>query len=124
MTSLGSILMAEDDESIVNLIVEVLTEEGYAVQSAVTGTEALTALLDDRPDLALIDLHLPDRSGLEIVEAARAQASDVPLVIMTASRLAEDDVTAIGARAVLLKPFDLDDLLACVAQHIRRPEGR
>jgi CheY-like chemotaxis protein len=121
MTTLGSILVADDDPGIVNLIVEVLREEGYVAQSVTTGTQALAALLARVPALALIDLRLPGLSGLDLVEAAHLWGIDVPIVIMTASTLAIDALTATGVRAILLKPFDLDDLLTCVAQYIRRP---
>jgi DNA-binding response OmpR family regulator len=58
--------------------------------------------------------------GRELLEAARAQQIDVPVVIMTASTLAVDELASAGARACLYKPFELDELLACVTQHIRQ----
>jgi DNA-binding response OmpR family regulator len=120
MTTLGSILVAEDDASIMELLVQVLTEEGYMVQSAATGPEALAVLLGGRPDLALLDLRLPGLNGLSVADAARAQLSDVPVVIMTASNLSESEHVTVGMYGSLRKPFDLDDLLTCVAEHIRR----
>jgi DNA-binding response OmpR family regulator len=122
MSSLGTILVAEDDAAIAALLIEVLAEEGYAVQIAATGADALAALQADRLDLALLDLGLPGMSGWQLLEVARAQQIDVPIVIMTASSLAADELMAAGARTCLFKPFELDDLLACVAQHIRRRE--
>jgi DNA-binding response OmpR family regulator len=62
---------------------------------------------------------MPVVSGRELLEVARAQQLAVPLVIMTASILPTDDLMAAGASDCLFKPFDLDDLLACVTQHIR-----
>jgi DNA-binding response OmpR family regulator len=120
MTTQASILIAEDDPTIENLIVEVLAEEGYVVHNVGNGTVALAMLLTRLPDLALIDLHLPGLNGLEIVKAARIWGIDVPIVIVTANTRAIDALTATGVSAILLKPFDLDDLLTCVAQHIRR----
>jgi two-component system, OmpR family, response regulator MprA len=119
MISLGTILVAEDDTAIADVLVEVLTEEGYRVQTVASGSEALAALQAEPPDLALIDLHMPVVSGRELLEVARAQQLAVPLVIMTASILPTDDLMAAGASDCLFKPFDLDDLLACVTQHIR-----
>jgi CheY-like chemotaxis protein len=98
MLTLGMILLAEADAAIAALLIEVLTEEGYSVQTVANGSEAFTALQADRLDLALIDLGLPGMSGWELLEVARAQQIDVPIVIMTASSLAADELEAAGAR--------------------------
>jgi DNA-binding response OmpR family regulator len=120
MSTLGTILVAEDDAATAALLIEVLADEGYAVQVAANGSDALAALQADRLDLALIGLSLPGMSGWELLEAARAQSIDVPIVIMTASTLAADELAAAGARTCLFKPFELDELLECVTQYIRR----
>ncbi len=95
-------------------------EEGYTVQVIGTGSHTLAALQVEQPDLALIDLHLPGLGGLAVLEAARAQQIDVPIVIMTASPHTAEALEAAGAHACLYKPFELDELLGCVKQHIRR----
>src|SRR5688572_13759576 len=87
MITQGTILIAEDDAAIAALLIEVLADEGYVVQIAASGSDALAALQADRLDLALIDLYLPGLSGWELLEVARAQQIDVPIVIMTASSL-------------------------------------
>jgi DNA-binding response OmpR family regulator len=120
MITRGTILVAEGDAAIAALLIELLGDEGYVVQIAASGSDALAALQADRLDLALIDLSLPGMDGWEVLSAARAQSIDVPIVIMTASSLATGELTAAGARAGLFKPFDLDDLLSCVREHIRR----
>jgi DNA-binding response OmpR family regulator len=120
MSSLGTILIVEDDAAIADVLVAILTEKGYAVQVAASGTDALAALQTEQIDLALLDLYLPGMSGREVLHAVRAQQIDVPIVIMTASTRAADHQVVPGARACLVKPFELDELLACVAQHIRR----
>jgi DNA-binding response OmpR family regulator len=120
MITQGTILVVEDDVAIAALLIEVLAEEGYVVQIAASGADALAALQADQLDLALLDLNLPSLSGWELLETVRAQQLDVPVVIMTASTPAADELAAAGAHACLLKPFDLDDLLACVSAHIRR----
>jgi CheY-like chemotaxis protein len=115
----GTILVAEDDAAIADVLVEVLTEEGYTVQIASNGCDALAALQADRLELALLDLSLPGLSGREVLSAVRAQQIDVPIVVTTASSLAADELIAAGARTCQFKPFDLDDLLRCVREHIR-----
>jgi two-component system response regulator MprA len=119
MITQGTILVAEDDAAIADILIEVFADEGYAVQIAASGTDALAALQTDRLDLALLDLSLPGMSGREVLEAVRAQQLDVPIVVMTASTLAADELAAAGARTCLFKPFELDELLACVRAHIR-----
>jgi DNA-binding response OmpR family regulator len=126
MIAQGTILVAEDDGAIADVLVEVLTDEGYTVQIASNGCDALAALQADQLDLALLDLSLPGLSGREVLSVVRAQQIDVPIVVMTASSLVADELVAAGARICLFKPFDLDDLLACVREHIRQvaPAGR
>jgi DNA-binding response OmpR family regulator len=120
MIAQGTILIAEDDAAIAALLIEVLADEGYAVQIAASGTDALAALQADQLDLALLDLSLPGMNGREVLEAVRAEHIDVPIVVMTASTLTTADLMAAGASACLFKPFELGDLLECVTQHIRR----
>jgi DNA-binding response OmpR family regulator len=79
-------------------------------EGSASGADALAALQGDQLDLALIDLSLPGMSRWELLSAVRAQQIDVPT----------DDLMAAGVRTCLYKPFELDGLLACVAQHIRR----
>jgi two-component system, response regulator, stage 0 sporulation protein F len=121
MSTRGRILIAEDDAGVAELLVDVLGEAGYWVSTIVNGSDALAALYCERPDLALVDLYLPGMSGWEISAAMLAHGIDVPLIIMTAGRFSDDNRLAVGMCALLHKPFDLDDLLACVAQHVRQP---
>jgi DNA-binding response OmpR family regulator len=124
MITQRTILVSEDDAAIADVLVELLTDEGYTVQIASNGCDALAALQTDRLDLVLLDLSLPGMSGRELLEAVRAEHIDVPIVVMTASSLAADELAAAGARTCLFKPFELDDLLRCVREHIRRPSCR
>jgi two-component system response regulator (stage 0 sporulation protein F) len=119
MITLGTILVVEADTAIADVLVTVLTDEGYTVQLVTNGPDALAALQATSPDLALIDFSLPDMRGWKLLESMRAQQSDVPIVIMTASTLAAEELAAAGVQACLSMPFDLDDLLHCVTQHIR-----
>jgi two-component system, OmpR family, response regulator len=120
MTTLGTILIAEKDAAIADVLIELLTDEGYIVQRVARGSDALAALQAKPPDLALINLSLLDLGGWELLSAVRAQSIDVPIVVMTASTLVAEALTAAGACACLYKPFDLDELLACVREHIRQ----
>jgi two-component system, OmpR family, response regulator QseB len=124
MITLGTILVVKADTAIADVLVAVLTDEGYTVQLVTTGPDALAALQVTSPDLALIDLSLPDMRGWKLLESMRAQQLDVPVVVMTVSRLAAEELAAAGVQACLSMPFDLDDLLRCVTQHIRHLHSR
>jgi DNA-binding response OmpR family regulator len=120
MLTLGTILVVEEDAGIAELLVEFLTEEGYTVQHASNASDALAVFQTDRFELALVDTYLPGTSGWELLSAVRAQQRDVPVVITTTTAVTSDELLAVGARTCLFKPFELDELLRCVGQHIRR----
>ena len=112
MPARSTVLVADDDVPILDFITEALTDEGYQVRRATNGAEATAALLSNSIDLALIDLLFGGMSGLDVLRAARAQGITVPIIIMTANTLRAQSLEAQGATICLLKPFDLDDLLA------------
>jgi two-component system, OmpR family, response regulator QseB len=118
MITQGTIL--EDDGAIADVLGDVLTDEGYTVQIASNGCDALAIFQTDGFELAPVDTYLPSTTGWELLEAARAQPIDVPIVVMTTSTLAAEALAATGAHACLFKSFELDDLLRCVTQYIRR----
>jgi len=113
-----SILVADDDPDIRDLVALKLTGAGYLVQTAVDGTEALAALITTHVDLALIDVMMPGLSGIDVVREARTRErlAGVPLVLLTA-RAQESDVErgfAVGATDYVTKPFSPRVLLARV----------
>jgi DNA-binding response OmpR family regulator len=116
----GYILVADDHEPISHFISQVLTDEGYTVRTALTAADARMAAKEQRPDLVLLDLYLPSQTGDLL---ARDLISDgltgVPIIMMTASRSAASELSSRGIDFCLVKPFDLQDLLDCVAKHIR-----
>jgi DNA-binding response OmpR family regulator len=119
MVPRGAILVADDDQATIDFIVEALTEEGYAAVGVSDHAAITAALLTSPPDLVLIDRHFGQMSGLDVVQAVRAWGLDTPLVIMTTNTRHAAALEAQGAVACLIKPFDLDALLACIARHIR-----
>jgi DNA-binding response OmpR family regulator len=121
MAGRGTVLIADDDPAIVDFIIEALTDEGYTASGVYNGVAAIAAILAHSPDLALIDLLMDGVTGLEVIQTIRGRGIDVPLVLMTANTLQVEAIQAQGAETCLLKPFDLDNLLACVAKHIRPP---
>ncbi len=121
MSELARILVIDDDRQIVEVVAACLKGEGYAVSRAYDGEEGLRLALDTRPDLILLDLMLPKRSGLDVVRALRPQ-TNVPVVILSA-RDSETDRTVgleLGADDYVTKPFSARELMARVGAVLRR----
>ncbi|MEA2667011.1 MAG: two-component system, OmpR family, response regulator VicR [Candidatus Eremiobacteraeota bacterium] len=121
MSELARILIIDDDRQIVEVVAACLNGEGYAVSRAYDGEEGLRLALDTRPDLILLDLMLPKRSGLDVVRALRPQ-TNVPVVILSA-RDSETDRTVgleLGADDYVTKPFSARELVARIGAVLRR----
>lgn len=120
MNNAGDILIVDDDQPIVDFITEALADEGYIVRSAFSVASALDATAAHIPDLIIMDMHMPGKTGDVFVREFRRDGhADIPVVLMTADSASAKALEAEGIAVCLLKPFDLDDLLACVAEHIR-----
>jgi CheY-like chemotaxis protein len=120
MSNAGDILIVDDDQPIVDFITEALADEGYTVRSALDVAGALEAMAARVPDLVLMDLHMPGKTGdMFVHDLRRNGCADLPVVLMTADSQSARALEAKGIAMCLLKPFDLDDLLACVAKYIR-----
>ena len=107
-------------------VVAGLQDGGYTVDWVRDGTEAELALTHRVYDLALLDLGLPRRDGLEILKGLRRSGNQLPVVIITARDAIADRVAGLdhGADDYLVKPFDLDELLARARAVVRRKDGR
>ena len=117
---MANVFIVEDDTSISRLIELALSFEGHTCRTFIRGQEALAALTAaERPDLIMLDLHLPDVEGITFVDQARANGFEGPLLVVTASSRQDAVVEALiqelGQSAVLLKPFDPDELVERVA---------
>lgn len=111
-----TILIIDDEPSITDVVAEVLTDEGYETLIASGGRDALDLLAAHRPDLMLLDLFMPEMSGLDLL--ARLQAdkrlAGIPVVMMTAGVMGDMNLSHSGPTHVLAKPFNVDDLIATV----------
>jgi DNA-binding response OmpR family regulator len=117
------ILVVEDEENISQTLRYNLTREGYEVSEAATGTAAIELARQRRPDLILLDLMLPEMTGLEVCRVLRAEMS-TPILMLTAKASELDKVVGlqVGADDYVTKPFSLNELLARVAAMLRRGE--
>src|SRR5205809_2472619 len=120
----GSILVADDEESIRWVLERACTQHGHRVVAVASGTDALQALRSGSFDVALIDIKMPDLSGLEVLSRARAAEVDTLFIIMTAQNTMANAIEATkrGAYDYLTKPFDLEQvgLLVGRALELRR----
>jgi DNA-binding NtrC family response regulator len=119
---MSTILIVDDETSLVNSLAFALRAEGYTVESAPTAAEALTAAERCQPALVLLDLRLPDGSGIEVLEKLRAAQPGLPVVMISAHGDARVAVKAVklGAFDYLTKPFELDDLLLTLRSALER----
>lgn len=115
------ILIAEDDIDINNLLTKMLSNKGYDVRPAYSGTEALMCLEHYDFQLVLLDLMLPGISGEEIISKIRNMKS-MPIIVISA-KIAQDtkiEVLQMGADDFITKPFDINEVLARVDAQLRR----
>jgi DNA-binding response OmpR family regulator len=118
----ADLLVVEDDETIATALAAGLRAHGHEVRVVGSGGAALAAAERRAPELALLDLGLPDLDGVEVCRRLRARAPSTVLVVLTARADEMDVVVALeaGADDYLTKPFRLAELLARVRAHLRR----
>jgi two-component system alkaline phosphatase synthesis response regulator PhoP len=123
----SSILVVEDEGSIASFVSLYLKNAGYTVRTASTGSEALSQVAAQMPNLIVLDLMLPDIDGIEVCKRIR-QSSDVPILMLTARDEDVDKIIGleVGADDYLTKPFNPRELVARVKSILRRaaPERR
>jgi DNA-binding response OmpR family regulator len=117
----GLILVIEDEPGIVDFLERGLSAQGFHVISALDGDSGLERALNEDIDLAVLDMLLPGRSGLEVLERLRASKPTLPVVVLTALGEVDDRVSGLdaGATDYLTKPFSLAELSARIRAQLR-----
>jgi two-component system response regulator PhoP len=119
------LLVIEDDATLRESLAAKLSESGFAVEQAADGKEGLYFALEYPIDLAIVDLGLPEMSGLEIIREVREQGKAYPILILTARDRWEDKVDGLdaGADDYVVKPFQFEEVTARVNALLRRSGG-
>ena len=120
-----TILVVDDEPTLLATLAENLGEDGFRVVTAADGREALERFAAERPDLVILDLMLPELSGLEVCRIIRHESS-VPIIMLTARTGELDTVVGleVGADDYVTKPFSLRELQARIRALLRRSEGQ
>lgn len=115
-------LIIEDDQTIADFVSRGLKEAGFAVDHAKDGEDGLALALDTSYDVAIVDLMLPKRDGLSIIDELRRRGRSTPVLILSARRSVDDRVHGLqaGGDDYLTKPFAFSELLARVQALVRR----
>ena len=121
MRAVPQLLLVEDDPAIRSALARALTDRGHGVRTEATGMAGLQAAVDDRPDLVVLDLGLPDVDGCVLLSMLRA-VSDVPVIVATARDDESETVRALdaGADDYVVKPFAAEHLDARIRAVLRR----
>jgi two-component system alkaline phosphatase synthesis response regulator PhoP len=122
----GRILLVEDEESLLDVIKLNLELEGYHVVVAKDGRIGLKTALEERFDLIILDVMLPEINGFDVCESIRLENKEVPIFFLTAKNTSNDRVSGLklGADDYLVKPFNLEELLLRVNILIKRGKER
>jgi len=118
------VLVVEDEAALATMLRYNLERQGYRVEEATDGQEALLRIIETRPDLVLLDWMLPSMSGIEVCRQIRhrPETRDLPVIVVTARTEDQDAVRGLntGADDYIIKPFNMDALLARMRALLRR----
>jgi two-component system OmpR family response regulator len=116
------VLVVDDEPNIVDVVTMALRFQGFAVESAGTGTDAIVAVTRFRPDLIVLDVMLPDMEGFDVAQRLGAQHNRVPIIYLTARDATEDKIRGLtlGGDDYVTKPFSLEELVARIRSIMRR----
>src|SRR3954469_2527707 len=116
------VLVVDDEPNIVDVVAMALRFQGFGVESAGSGSDAIAAVSAFKPHLIVLDVMLPDYDGFEVARRLGAQQARVPIIFLTARDATEDKIRGltIGGDDYVTKPFSLEELVARVRSILRR----
>lgn len=116
------ILVVEDEKQIAKILKIELEYEGYEVNVAYDGKSGLQAALNDKLDLILLDVMLPEMNGIEVLRKIRKENNLIPVILLTARNMTMDKVAGLdqGANDYITKPFEIEELLARIRSCLRQ----
>src|SRR5437763_116150 len=122
MEAAHRVLVVDDEPNIVDVLSMALRYQGFSVESAANGRDALAAVASFRPHLMLLDVMLPDMEGFDVARRLGAQRAHVPIIFLTARDATEDKVRGLttGGDDYVTKPFSLAELVARIRTILRR----
>jgi two-component system OmpR family response regulator len=120
------LLVVEDDPNILELLSASLRFAGFTVSTATSGVQAVQVARDDRPDLVVLDVMLPDLDGFEVIRKLRDGGTRTPVVFLTARDATDDKIRGLtlGGDDYVTKPFSLEELTARIRAVLRRTSGQ
>ncbi|GAA5161595.1 MULTISPECIES: response regulator transcription factor [Amycolatopsis] len=116
------VLVVDDEETLAELVSMALRMEGWEIRSAGNGTDAVRIARDFRPDVVVLDVMLPDFSGLEVITKLRAEVAHLPVLFLTARDAVEDRIAGLtaGGDDYVTKPFSLEEVVLRLRALLRR----
>jgi len=119
------ILVVDDDENIRKVLIAILVDEGYLVDSVGTARRALEKTRKQYYNLALIDVRLPDMEGIELLTKFKPRTPTMRKIIITGYPTLQNAIQAVngGADAYIMKPFDVEKVLNIIAEQLRKQQG-
>lgn len=122
MSETARLLVVDDEANIRDLLAAALRFAGFAVTTASNGNEALTLVREERPDLIVLDVMMPDMDGFTVTRRLRARGDDMPVLFLTARADPKDAVSGLtaGGDDYVTKPFSLEEVVARIRAILRR----
>jgi two-component system OmpR family response regulator len=116
------VLVVDDEPNIAEVVTMALRFQGFEVETAATGREALSAVTRFKPHMMVLDVMLPDMEGFEVASRLGAQRAGVPIIFLTARDATEDKIRGLtgGGDDYMTKPFSLEELVARIRTILRR----
>jgi two-component system OmpR family response regulator len=116
------ILVVDDEPNILDVLSMALRFQGFEVETAATGEQALAAAVAFKPQLMVLDIMLPDSDGFEVARRLGAQRAEIPIIFLTARDATEDKIRGLsmGGDDYVTKPFSLEELVARIRTVLRR----